>query len=336
MSLALPTKPTTATVPVAWFIAPCAGVMLLSFILAGYLPIGFSIATVFLFAGPHNWLEARYMLTRMPAKWGPLAGYFTLGLGGVGLLCGSIWSLPWWAEGFAWGNETWLTALASWYSAVVVWIVALILVRSRQNPERDWNWTVPAGLAVIAAIWQWPLIFSVALVYLHPCVALWFLDRELGRLHSPWRTAYRWCLLGVPVCLVALSIQLAAAPDLPGDDAVREAITIHAGAGILSGVSTHCLVACHTFLEMLHYGVWVVAIPLLSVKQLPWRTDGIPLARRSPLWQTGLQALLLTGLVVVFVLWGAFWADYPLTRYIYFTLAMVHVLAEIPFLLRLL
>jgi len=33
-------------------------------------------------------------------------------------------------------------------------------------------------------------------------------------------------------------------------------------------------------------------------------------------------------------LWGGFLADYPETRDIYFTVAIVHVLAEIPFLLR--
>jgi len=38
-----------------------------SFFLAGWAPLSFSIVTVFLFAGPHNWLEFRYLLTRMPA-----------------------------------------------------------------------------------------------------------------------------------------------------------------------------------------------------------------------------------------------------------------------------
>ena len=32
--------------------------------MAGALPIEFSLATVFLFAGPHNWFEARYALGR--------------------------------------------------------------------------------------------------------------------------------------------------------------------------------------------------------------------------------------------------------------------------------
>ena len=57
-----------------------------------------------------------------------------------------------------------------------------------------------------------------------------------------------------------------AGPDLPGDDALSARITEHAGAGLLSGVSSHLLVATHTFLEMLHYGVWVLAIPLVGLK----------------------------------------------------------------------
>jgi hypothetical protein len=331
-----PSKSDSSVESPTWFIASCLGLMLAAVVLAGWLPIGFSIATVFLFAGPHNWLEARYMLTRMPAKWGPLAGYFLLGLGGVLVLAAASWSLPWLAEWYAWEPATWLTALACWFSAIAAWVIALILYRSQQNPRRNWLWSLPVGLLAIAAIWLWPLYAGLALVYLHPCIAFWFLDRELGRLHSPWRTAYRWCLLGVPVCLGLLGYHLAAAPNLPGDDPLREAITAHAGGELLAGISTHCLVACHTFLEMLHYGVWVVSIPLLSVKQLPWQTAGIPLARRSATWQLVLQGVLLTGIVVMVVLWVGFLADYPVTRYVYFSLAIIHVLAEVPFLLRLL
>ena len=40
------------------------------------------------------------------------------------------------------------------------------------------------------------------------------------------------------------------------------------------------------------------------------------------------------GAVAVIALWLCFHANYPITRDIYFTLAMAHVLAEIPFLLR--
>src|SRR5262245_48653172 len=55
----------------------------LSAFLAGWLPVGFSIVTVFLFAGPHNWLELRYFMGRMPGRWGRLRGYFLLAFAGI-------------------------------------------------------------------------------------------------------------------------------------------------------------------------------------------------------------------------------------------------------------
>jgi hypothetical protein len=85
---------------------------------------------------------------------------------------------------------------------------------------------------------------------------------------------------------------------------------------------------------MLHYGVWVVAIPLVGLRAAPWRLTGVPLARRSPAWRGVVVGILAAGAVVVLVLWAAFLADYPTTRDIYFTVALLHVLAEVPFLLR--
>ena len=46
--------------------------------------------------------------------------------------------------------------------------------------------------------------------------------------------------------------------------------------------------------------------------------------------------LWLIIVIVVLLLWGCFLANYPLTRDVYFTVALLHVLAEVPFLLRIL
>jgi hypothetical protein len=43
---------------------------------------------------------------------------------------------------------------------------------------------------------------------------------------------------------------------------------------------------------------------------------------------------LLAAALVVVGLWVCFLVDYPVTRDVYFTVAMLHVLAEAPFLLR--
>jgi hypothetical protein len=164
-------------------------------------------------------------------------------------------------------------------------------------------------------------------------MAFWLLDRELKRSRREWRPAFHACLACLPLFLLVLWWKLAGTAPLPGDDLGRQ-IAAHAGAEILEGISWHLLVATHTFLEMLHYGVWVVAIPLVGLRTAPWRLEGVPLARRSPGWRAGVVLFLAVGLAVMLVLWGCFLADYATTRSVYFAVALFHVLAEVPFLLR--
>ena len=300
-------------------------------VVATAAPIGVSIIAVFLFAGPHNWMEAQYFLTRMPARWGGLAPYFSLGLAGALLLAGLFAALPWLA---GINSEVGLVLVAVWNSLLTVWIVSLARLRSRQNPRRDWPFLIPIGFAVIAANWMAPLAWSLALVYLHPLLALAFLDRELQRRPLAWRKSFRIGLLLIPVCLLAMAARWASGPDIPGSDLLTWQITHQAGAGVIPRISTHFLVASHVFLELLHYLVWVVVIPLMSRRSFLWRTRDVTLARRSPNWRRLVMTVVVTGAVVMLVLWASFLADYAWTRNVYFTVAILHVLMEIPFLLR--
>jgi hypothetical protein len=303
-------------------------------LLAGWAPLGVSIVTVFLFAGPHNWMEARYFLSRMPARWGPLRAYFLTGIAGTLALTLAFALLPSLARNNSWTDEAWAIAMAAWNTALVVWIAILATARSWQNPRREWSALLPLAGGVIALAWLWPAAWDLGLVYLHPIVALWFLDRELGRLRPAWQMAYRRVLPVVPLCIGLLWWRLAGAPELPGSDALSARITEHAGAGLVRGVSSHFLVATHVFLESLHYAVWIVAIPLVTLRFAPWRIDQVPLARRGTPWRRLVAGILVAGATVVVAFWAGFLADYPLTRDVYFTVAMLHVLAEVPFLLR--
>lgn len=304
--------------------------------LAGLAPIGFSIATVFLFAGPHNWMEARFFLSRMPSRWHRLGVYFSIGIAGVLLLSLGSLLLPSFARGWQWGRGDWLIGIACWNTLLVVWIMSLSDYRRRESDGERWMWMYPAGFALIAFTWMWPLAWNLALVYLHPLVAFWFLDRELGRRRPEWRSAYRRSLLLVPVLIGMLWLLLGSAPDLPGDDLLSMQISNHAGASLLAGVSSRFLVAVHTFLEMLHYAAWIVAIPLVGYAGAPWTLQKVPLAHRSHRWKIAISVLLVLGVAITVLLWAGFIADYPLTRDVYFSVAVLHVLAEIPFLLRLL
>jgi len=210
----------------------------------------------------------------------------------------------------------------------------LIQMRSRQRPRRDWFWTLPFICLLLAANWLAPLAWDLGLVYLHPLVALWILDRELRRSKPEWRGVYHGCLACVPLLLGLLWWRLADAPPLPGDDVLSVRIAQHAGSDILHSVNSHLLVATHTFLEMLHYSVWIIAIPLVGLKTVPWRLDSIPMTWHSRNWKIALAGCLIVGVGIVLALWACFLANYPLTRDIYFTVALLHVLAEAPFLLR--
>jgi hypothetical protein len=310
------------------------GVMAGAALLAGALPLGVAIAMVFLFAGPHNWVEARYFLARLPGRWGRLRGFFVLAFAGVVGLTLAFAAIPWLARLGDWEESGWLTAVALWNSALIAWVAALIHLRSRQNPRRDWSWTLPVALGLLGVNWTAPLAWDLGLVYLHPLMALWILDRELCRRRPEWRRAYHLCLACLPVLLAVLVWRLADAPDFPGTDALTERITRHVGADVLQMASPRLLVAAHAFLELLHYGVWLVAIPVLGQGTGLWQVGATPLGRRSPGWRLGLAVVLIMGAVLVVVLWAGFLADYPATRDVYFTVALAHVLAEVPFLLR--
>lgn len=336
MSVAAPLSPPAAPalrVPGLPFSAAFVALVIGAGVLAGAVPVEFSIATVFLFAGPHNWLEARYVLGRLPARVGKLKWFFVLSAAGMVGLTAGFAAMPWAFEqaGDAGGAGA---VLAAWNTAFLLWVAGLVWMRSRTNPRFDGGWVWPAAFLLIAGVWLNPLALNIALVYLHPLMALVLLDRELGRSRKHWRGAYRVALLAVPLGLAVLYAKLHDAPDLPGTDPLTAAITNHAGAGFLEGVSTHFLVAAHTFLEMIHYGAWVVLIPLVGLRAWPWELHTIPAARRSPAWARGVAAFFLCGLLVVLTLWACFLLDYPTTRSVYFTIALLHVLAEIPFLLR--
>ena len=332
MSAAAPAvaAPTAARAFAIGFVALAVGAA----VLAGALPVEFSLATVFLFAGPHNWFEARYALGRLPARAGKLWGFFAASAVGIVGLTVAYAGIP---AALPHVADPSLAAglYAVWSSAFLLWVAALVWMRSRTNPRFDGGWVWPVACLIAAGVWLNPLALPVALVYLHPLMALWLLDRELARSRPHWRRAYRCAVACIPLLLGVLWWQLHDAPEPAGATrfavAFAPTLTNHSAAWFFDGVSPHFLVAAHAFLEMVHYGVWVVLIPLVGMRSRPWELKTIPAARK---WGRGVAAVLLFGLLVVVTLWVCFGLDYATTRHVYFTVAMLHVLAEVPFLLR--
>ena len=306
----------------------------LSAAMASWLPLQMSIASVFLFAGPHNWFEARYFLMRLPARFGRSRNFFMVAFAGIGLLTLAYVSLPALYYANVWSGANWPNAIAAWNTLMILWIGALVLMRGKQKANRDWFWVLPIAFALCAVNWLSPELFSLAIVYVHPLVALWFLDRHLRRTKPEWLRTYRRCLALLPLLLVGMLWQLSRTSSLADDNGLFWRITQHAGADLLPQVSSHMLVSTHLFLEMLHYGVWIVALPLIGATGAIWSLKSIPVASHSRGFPKLIGAILICGLFAVAVLWFGFSANYTLTRDVYFAVAMAHVLAEAPFLLR--
>jgi hypothetical protein len=207
-------------------------------------------------------------------------------------------------------------------------------MRGQQRRGRDWFWAWPLGFALCALNWLGPQVFSLAIVYLHPLVALWFLDRQIRQARPAWLNVYRTSLALVPLIVAAMYWQLASGLPLNDDNGLAWRITQHAGAQLLPNISSHLLVSVYVFLEMLHYLVWIIALPLVASTAGVWNLSAIPLARHPRGFPRAIAFGIAFSLFLVGLLWFGFTLDYSATRDVYFAVAIAHVLAEAPFLLR--
>jgi hypothetical protein len=323
-----------STAAFAFTLVSCAG---LSALLASWVPLRLSIVTVFLFAGPHNWFELRYFLMRLPVRFGRSRNFFLVAFLGIAFLTVAYLSLPALYYTGVWSGRNWPTAIGAWNTLLLLWIATLVWLRGKQQTGRNWSWIWPIAFAISALNWLAPELFSLAIVYAHPLVALWFLDRHLRRARPEWLSVYRRCLCLVPLFVAGICWQLAGTSALADDNGLAWRITQHAGADLLPNVSTHMLVSLHVFLEMLHYGVWLIALPLIGAgggRGALWDFKAIPLVRHPRGFPRLIVAALAIGLCLVLLLWFGFSVNYAATRDVYFAVAIAHVLAEAPFLLR--
>jgi len=301
---------------------------------ASLLPLQVSIVTVLLFAGPHNWFELRYFLMRLPVRFGRSRNFFLTAFVGLGVLTLAYVSLPIVYNAATWSVDAWSTVIATWNTGLLVWLGALIWLRNKQKSRANWAWLIPLGLALCSLNWLGPDFFSLAIVYVHPLIALWFLDRHLRRTRPAWSRVYRRCLCLLPLVLIGMIWQLSRNPSLADDNGLFWRITQHSGAELLPQVSSHLLVSVHLFLEMLHYAVWIVALPLIGSTTRFWHVKTVPVARHPKGFPRLVASVLVMALIAVAALWFGFSIDYATTRDVYFTVAIAHVLAEAPFLLR--
>jgi hypothetical protein len=322
---------TSANVFLIAFVSACA----VGAVLIGSFPLQLSIVTIFLLAGPHNLMEFRYFTARMPVRWGKSKRFYSVGIGGVVALTAAYLTLYFASGNWLWSLESWQAYAAVWNTALIIWVGALFYLRGKQR-RRDWSLAFAAAFFLAGLAWIVPQYWSLALVYLHPFVAMWFLERQIRRTRPEWLRGYHFCLLSIPIFLAFIWLAVAGQPNLPQDTNLFWRINQHAGAEILPSISSHLLVATHVFLESIHYFVWLLLIPLVDRRAIPWRLKDVPMfANRNGIPKLFAAFLVFTVLVSV-ALWFGFAVDYTTTRDIYFAFAIGHVLAEFPFLVKML
>ena len=305
-------------------------------ILAGAAPLPFALCTVFLFAGPHQWVELRYFLSRLPSKFGPVRGFFQVSFAGLVFLISSYILLAFLRQQEVLSGEALYFSYAAWHTLFMLWVVVLAYLRSRDNKRVRWLWILPAAFVFCALAWIGPCWSGLVLVYFHPIIGLWILDRELRRSRPSWVQPYRKCLLLVPVALLSLYFSLSSTPSLDTSEDLAWQATRIAGAGILNNISSHLLVSSHSFLEALHYGAWVLAIPIATGGWRKWLPERLPIVRSSPRLRCPVAVVFAASTFALLGLWLAFALNYSASIDIYFIAAVGHALAEFPFLLWLL
>ncbi|HLA94107.1 MAG TPA: hypothetical protein VK612_00195, partial [Pyrinomonadaceae bacterium] len=219
--------------------------------------------------------------------------------------------------------------------AFILWVGLLFYLRGKQR-RRDWSIAFAAAFLLAGLAWIVPQYWSLSLVYLHPFIAMWFLERQIRRTRPDWLRAYHYCLASIPLFLIALWFAVSGQPDLSEETNLFWRIGQHAGSEIFPSISSYLLVATHVFLESIHYFVWLLLIPLIDKRALPWKLSDVPMFANANGIPKVFVAFLVFSVFVTVALWFGFAADYTTTRDIYFAFAIGHVLAEFPFLVKML
>jgi hypothetical protein len=305
-------------------------------ILIGSFPLQLSIVTIFLFAGVHNFMEFRYFAARMPLRWGKSRLFYSVGIGGVVVLTSAYLTIYFGSGNWLWSADGWQITVSAWNTFFILWLGLLFYLRGRQKAKTDWMLAFAAAFLLAAPAWLVPQYWSLSMVYLHPFVAMWFLERQIRRTKKHWLRAYHFCLASIPIFLCVLWLTLSSQPNLSEDTTLFWRITQHAGSEILPNVSSRFLVAAHVFLETIHYAVWILLIPLVDSRAVPWKLNEIPFFANKKGFPKLVLAAMAASVLLIFALWLGFSVNYETTRDVYFAFAMAHVLAEFPFLIKML
>lgn len=311
------------------FAVACLLLVAAAAILAASAPVWFSVASVVVFGTPHNFFEFRYFLSRLPSRFVPLKPFFITSFIGLAILTATEIALAVCIDKHIVDTAGARLLLSVWNESLIAWIFALSLLRYRDITRGGVIFN--AILAVVTSIANFlsPQMFTVSLIYLHPLVGLWILERELRRTRKAWLRGYHWCLLAIPLSVAVLAMGL---QGTVSDTESNRLLTLSTpGAQFFTGASPIMLLAVYTFLQMVHYGVWVLAIPIATQSWRRWRVDQMAFLRERKRLRPVVSVAIGCGVLTVLGFWFGFKLDYHTAIEIYVIMSLAHVLAEVPF-----
>jgi hypothetical protein len=304
-------------------------------VLAAYTPIWSTLITVCAFGGPHNYAEYRYFLSRLPSRFGPLRAFFITAFAGAIILFLLQIVLTQLFLRNAASNPGARPALFCWNELLILWMFALSILRYRSTDNTPKSLLVANSLYVAlatAANLLSAAAFSISLTYLHPLLGLWILERELKRTRKSWVAAYRWCLLSIPFAAVAILCALNNSHNANPSPELVGALNGNAlGAQLFPNASTMSLLALFGFLQMVHYGVWLIAMPIANRSWKRWRIERLPIIAKKPFLRPFILVACGLGVLAILFFWCGYVLDYDDVNEIYITITTLHVMAEVPF-----
>ena len=299
----------------------------------GSFPLAASIVTIFAFAGIHNFMEFRYFAARMPLRWGRSRLYYSVGIGGVIVLAAAYLTLYFASGNWLWSVDNWASrgrpgirhlSYGSDCSSICEENSGRKATGHGPFPPRSCSPLSPGWCRSTGASPSFTFTRSSRCGFSNAksaaqnpngCVRIIFALRRYLFLSGLWLFH----------CQTAESVR--GDKPLLADHAARGQRDITRHFEPLSGCDPRISRIDPLF-------CMDIADPARRPQGHPVEDERIPLFANRRIPKAGRRGNLLSLILVVF--WAGFSVDYTTTRDIYFAFAIAHVLAEFPFLIKML
>lgn len=300
--------------------------------LAGCTPLWFSVTIALIFGAPHNWVELRYFISRLPSNFGPCRAFFITAFTGALTIATTQAFVMFAIHKLPLSLEQAKGILLIWNECIILWTLALFFTRYQKIDRSAFILGPTVALATTLANILSPSMFTAAIAYAHPIIGICIMEREIRRTRKSWLKPFHKCLLAVPLAvgLLYLTLQGVASDKIYSETLVK--VSGNTAYHLLPEISPAVLLAGYAFLQMIHYGLWIFIMPLVTKSWRRWKTENLPIARDRKQLRPFINLALFVGVLAIVGFWTGFYFNRSTTMEIYVTISALHIVAELPLL----